>query len=135
MSRKSFELAFSLFVIFAVLGVVPTFAASAVVGSIAGGTNATIGGQALVPNTTLFSGDNLRVNDGAAVVAMGMGSRMVFGRDTVASFERGSDEVTVLLGQGNVSMYHPEQGMSLRVKIGQVSIVAGKGFNTVGDVA
>src|SRR5713226_7692256 len=114
MSGKTFKLFFSLCVILA-LGVAPTFAASAVVGSVAGGINATIGGQALVPNTTLFSGDSLRVKDGAAVVAMGMGSRMVFGRETVASFERGTDEVTVLLGQGNVSMYHAEGGTAMRV--------------------
>lgn len=134
MSAKSSKMCFSLLVIFA-LSVIPALGASAVVGSVAGGTNATIGGQVLVPNTTLFSGDSLRVKDGAAVVAMGAGTRMVFGRDTVASFERGTDEVTVLLGQGNVSMYHPENGMALRVKIGEVSVVAEKGFKTLGDVA
>ncbi len=135
MSGKNFKLCCSLFVILAMMSVVPTFGASAVVGSVAGGTNATIGGQALVPNTTLFSGDSLRVRDGAAVVAMGMGSRMVFGRETVASFERGTDEVTVLLGQGNVSMYHPESGMAMRVKIGEVTVLAEKGYKTLGEVA
>jgi hypothetical protein len=136
MSGKNFKLSFSLFVILAVMmGVVPTFAASAVIGSVAGGTNATIGGQTLLPNTTLFSGDSLKVRDGAAVVALGMGSRMVFGRETVASFERGTDEVTVELGQGNVVMYHPEAGMAMRVKIGDVSVSAGKGYRTLGEVA
>jgi hypothetical protein len=135
MSGKSFKLSFSLLVILTILSVVPMFGASAVVGSVAGGTNATIGGQVLVPNTTLFSGDSLRVRDGAAVVAMGMGSRMVFGRETEASFERGADEVTVTLGQGNVSMYHPENGMSMRVKVGEISVVAEKGYKTLGEVA
>jgi len=136
MSGKNFKLSFSLFVILAVMvGVVPTFAASAIIGSVAGGTNATIGGQTLLPNTTLFSGDSLKVRDGAAVVALGMGSRMVFGRETVASFERGADEVTVELGQGNVVMYHPEAGMAMRVKIGDVSVSAGKGYRTLGEVA
>lgn len=111
MLRKSLSVRLSVLLVLAlVLGVAPMWGASAVIGSVAGSTNATIGGQALVPNTTLFSGDSLRVNDGAAVVAMGMGSRVVFGRDTVASFERGPDEVTVVLGQGSVSMYHPEAG-------------------------
>jgi len=136
MSGKNFKLSISLFVILAVMvGVVPTFAASAIIGSVAGGTNATIGGQALLPNTTLFSGDSLKVRDGAAVVALGMGSRMVFGRETVASFERGADEVTVELGQGNVVMYHPEAGMTMRVKIDDVSVTAGKGYRTLGEVA
>jgi hypothetical protein len=134
MSGKTSKLVFSLLVIVA-LGVVPGFAASAVVGSVAGGTNATIGGQALMPNTTLFSGDSLRVRDGAAVVAMGMGSRMVFGRETLASFDRGTDDVTVTLTQGNVSMYHPVNGMVMRVKIGDVSVLAEKGYKTLGEVA
>ena len=135
MSGKSIKLSLSLLVVLTILSVVPMFGASAVVGSVAGGTNATVGGQVLVPNTTLFSGDSLRVRDGAAVVAMGMGSRMVFGRETEASFERGTDEVTVTLGQGNVSMYHPENGMTMRVKIGEVSVLAEKGYKTLGEVA
>jgi len=136
MSGKNLKLCFSLFLLLSVMvGMIPTFGASAVIGSVAGSTNATVGGQVLAPNTTLFSGDNLRVNDGAAVVAMGMGSRMVFGRDTVASFERAPGEVTVLLGQGYVSMFHPEAGMEMRVKAGELSIVAGKGYRTLGDVA
>ena len=66
------------------------FAAASVVGTM----NATVGGQTLLPNTTLFSGDSLQVKDGVAVVALGNASRMVFGRDTVALFLRDSDEVT-----------------------------------------
>ena len=134
MSGKTFKLIFSLCVVLA-LGVAPSFAASAVVGSVAGGTNATIGGQALMPNTTLFSGDSLQVRDGAAVVAVGLGSRMVFGRETLASFERGTDDVTVTLTQGNVSMYHPVNGTAMRVKIGDVSVLAPRGYKTLGEVA
>jgi len=134
MFRKTSKLSLTLGIVLA-LGVVPGFAASAVVGSVAGGTNATVGGHALRPNTTLFSGDSLRVNDGAAVVAMGMGSRMVFGQETVATFERGKDDVTVTLGQGNVSTYHPADGLPFRVKVGDVSVVAAKGFKSLGEVA
>jgi len=136
MSGNNFKLRFSLLMLLAVMvSAVPMFAASAVIGSVAGSTNATVGGQALVPHTTLFSGDSLRVDDGAAVVAMGMGSRAVFGRDTVASFERSTDEVSVLLGQGNVSIYRPEDGVALRVKIGDVTVATAKGFKTLGEVA
>jgi hypothetical protein len=136
MSHKNFAVRFTLAMVVAVmLGVVPMFGASAVIGSVAGSTNATVGGQNLLPNTTLLSGDTLRVNNGAAVVAMGMGSRMVFAHDTVATFTRQAEEVTVSLGQGNVSLYHPEDGVAMRVKIGAVSVVAGKGYKTVGDVA
>jgi pyruvate/2-oxoglutarate dehydrogenase complex dihydrolipoamide acyltransferase (E2) component len=97
--------------------------------------NATVGGQSLLPNTTIFSGDSLQVRDGVAVVAVGNSSRMVFGRDTVASFLRDANEVTVLLSQGNVSMFHPNEGTSVRVKAGGVSVVPAAGFKTLGEVA
>jgi len=111
------------------------YAGSAVIGSVAGSKNATVGGQELVPNTTLFSGDSLQVKDGVAVVALGQGSRMVFGKETTASFLRETDGVTVLLGQGNVSMYHPESGVGMRVKAGEVTVEPGKGYETRGEVA
>jgi hypothetical protein len=127
---------FSLYLILlGLVAVVPVFAGSAVVGSVAGTINATVGGQTLLPNTTLFSGDSLQVKDGVAVVALGSASRMVFGRDTVASFLRDSNEVTVLLGQGNVSVFHDVAGAPVRMKIGDVSVVPVSGFKTLGEVA
>jgi len=114
---------------------VPALAGSAVIGSAAGSMNATIGGQALLPNTTIFSGDSLQVRDGVAVIAVGNNSRVILGRDTVASFLRDSNEVTVLLSQGNVSMLHPNDGTPVRVKAGDASITAAPGFKTLGEVA
>ncbi len=119
----------------ALVASVSAFAGSAVIGSVAGSMNATIGGQALMPNTTVFSGDSLQVKDGAAVVAVGQGSRLVFGRETVASFLRDEGEVTVLLGQGNVSMYHPSDRVGLRVKVGEISVTPAAGYKTLGEVA
>jgi hypothetical protein len=127
---------FSLYLILlGLVAVLPAFAGSAIVGSVAGSMNATVGGQTLLPNTTLFSGDSLQVKDGVAVVALGSTSRMVFGHDTVASFLRDSNEVTVLLGQGNVSVFHNADGMPVRMKIGTVSVVPISGFKTLGEVA
>ena len=117
------------------LAVVPAFAGSAVVGSVAGSMNATLGGQALLPNTTIFSGDSLQVKDGAAVVAVGRGSRLVFGRETVASFLREAGEVTVLLGQGNVSLYQGQAGVNVRVKVGTVTVAPTGEFKTLGEIA
>jgi hypothetical protein len=114
---------------------VPALAGSAVIGSVAGSMNATIGGQSLLPNTTIFSGDSLQVRDGVAVIAVGNNSRVIFGRDTVASFLRDSNDVTVLLSQGNVSMMHPNDGTPVRVKVGEISITPATGFKTLGEVA
>jgi hypothetical protein len=113
----------------------PALAGSAVVGSVAGSMNATVGGQTLLPNTTLFSGDSLQVKDGVAVVALGSASRVVFGRDTAASFLRDSNEVTVLLGQGSVSVFHEVEGTPVRLKIGDLTVVPASDFRTLGEVA
>jgi len=136
MFQTSFKLRFSLLVLaLALVTSAPVFAGSAIVGSVAGSINTTVRGQMVLPNSTIFSGDSLRVQDGAAVVALGKGSRMVFGRYTVASFLRDSDEVTVLLNQGNVSMFHPTESVAVRVKVGELTVTPTKGFNTVGDIA
>jgi len=113
---------------------VPAFAGSAVVGSVAGSMNATVGGQTLLPNTTLFSGDSLQVKDGVAVVAVGATGRMVFGHNTVASFLRDSKEITVLLDQGDVSLFQSDSKTAVRVKVGNVSVVPA-GIKTLGEVA
>ena len=113
--------------LFALIGgavaIVPAAAGSAVIGSVAGSMNATVGGQSLLPNTTIFSGDSLQVKDGVAVIGVGNNSRVIFGRDTVASFLRDSNEVTVLLSHGDVSMLQPHDGTPMRVKAGCLSSV------------
>ena len=111
------------------------YAGSAVVGSVAGSVNATVGGHEMVPNATIFSGDSLQVRDGVAVIAVGRGSRLVFGRESAASFTRETDSVTAVLGQGNVSLFSPDGGAGVRVKVGEVTIVPAKGFKTMGEVA
>jgi hypothetical protein len=135
MSGKNSAMRLVMLVLLAAVVAVPMYAGSAVIGSVAGAKDATVGGQALVPSTTLFSGDSLQVKEGVAVIAMGEGSRMVFGHQTQASFLREGEGVTVLLGQGNVSMYQPEAGVGMKVKAGTVTIEPAKGFKTLGEVA
>ena len=93
------------------------------------------GGQVLVPNATIFSGDSLQVKDGVAVIALGRGSRMVFGRQSTVSFSREADSVTAVLGQGTVSLFSPDGGVGVRVKVGDVTIAPAKGFKTMGEIA
>jgi hypothetical protein len=135
MSGKKRVMRMGMLVLLAAVVSVPMYAGSAVIGSVAGSKNATVGGQALVPNTTLFSGDSLQVKEGVAVIAMGQGSRMVFGQQTQASFLREGDGVTVLLGAGKVSLYHPEAGVGMKVKAGAVTVAPAEGFKTLGEVA
>src|SRR5438552_639688 len=124
-----------LFVLLLGLASIPAFAGSAVVGSVAGSMNATLGGQPLLPNSVIFSGDSLKVKDGATVIALASGSRLVFGRETEARFLREGNGVTVLLGEGSVSVYHPEGSAEVRVKANNVSIAPAPGFKTLGEVA
>src|SRR2546427_12386733 len=124
-----------LFVLLLGFASIPAFAGSAVVGSVAGSMNATLGGQPLLPNSVIFSGDSLRVKDGATVIALASGSRLVFGRETEARFLREGNGVTVLLGEGSVSVYHPEGSAEVRVKANNVSIAPAGGFKTLGEVA
>jgi hypothetical protein len=136
MTMKTTVLRLTLFaLLMGAVATVPALAGSAVIGSVAGSMNASVSGQALLPNTTIFSGDSLQVRDGVAVIAVGNNSRVIFGRDTVASFLRDSKEVTVLLSQGNVSMLHPNDGTPVRVKAGEISITPAAGFKTLGEVA
>lgn len=114
---------------------VPTFAGSAVVGSVAGSLNASVGGQAVLPHTVIFSGDSLQVKDGAAVLALDSGNRVALGKDTVASFLRNNDAVTVVLTEGNVSLFHPNSNSAVKVQVGNVTVEPVPGFKTLGDVA
>lgn len=135
MSGKNKVMQMGMLVLLAAVFALPMYAGSAVIGSVAGAKDATVGGQALVPSTTLFSGDSLQVKEGVAVIAMGQGSRMVFGHQTQASFLREGEGVTVLLGEGNVSLYHPQAGVGMKVKAGTVTIEPAAGFKTLGEVA
>jgi hypothetical protein len=122
-------------VLAALLVAAPMYAGSAVVGSVAGSLNATVGGQALVPNTVIFSGDSLQVKDGAAVIALENGNRMAFGRETEASFLRETGAVEVVLGHGDVSMYQADQRTGLKVKAGDYEVEPAGSFKTLGEVA
>jgi hypothetical protein len=122
-------------ILLGLVAAVPAVAGSAVIGSVAASMNATVGGQTLFPNTTLFSDDRLQVGEGLAVLTLGSASRTVFGHDTVASFLRDSNEVTVLVGQGNVYVVQDVKGIAVRVKVGDVSVVPVSGFTTLGKVA
>lgn len=121
--------------LFGLVGSVPAWAGSAVVGSVAGSLNASVGGQALLPNSTIFSGDRLQVKDGAAVVALDHGSRMAFGQDTQAGFVRDASGVAVVLESGNVSIYHPAAGNAVRVMVGKVVVSPEKGYKSLAEVA
>ncbi len=113
----------------------PAFAGSVVVGSVLGATEATMGPELVIPGSAVFSGDDLRIRNGVAVVTVGQGSRIVFGRDSLARFERESDSVTTILADGSISVFHPlGDKTDLHFRIGNVTITPARGYETLGEV-
>ena len=135
MSKLRMTTMVALFLILSLSGPLPAHAGAAAVGSVAGSLNASMGGQALLPNSVIFSGDVLQVKDGAAVVALERGSRMAVGRESQVSFLRESKGLTVLLDSGNLSIYHPASGGAVRIRAGQVEVRPEAGYLSLGEVA
>ena len=109
---------------------------AAAIGLVARSVGATNAGQQVRSNTALFDGDSFRVrDDGIAVVQLKNGSRVVLGRQTVASFTQEPNSVTVRLEEGNVSLFHPLRGQALKVKAGDVLVEPASGYPTLGEVA
>jgi len=137
MSKKNASFYVGVLVLtFALVAAVPAFAGSSVVGSVAGSINATISGQPALSGSTVFSGDSLKVTDGAAVVTFGRGGRAVFGRNAEASFARNGESVTARLAGGSVSIFQPrEERNGMQFKFDNVTIGPAGGYKTLGEVA
>ncbi len=114
----------------------PAFGASAAVGIVTMSTDATADGQQLLRDSTIFSGESVKVKDGVAAIALfGSRSQMVFGRGAVAMFLREPDRLTVLLRQGSVSVDQQDNHVLWRIKAGNIVIMPAQGFHTAGEVA
>jgi hypothetical protein len=135
MPGKTVSQSVSFFLLFAVAARVPAFGGSLAVGSVAASTNATKGGQPLLPDTLVFSGETISVNDGAAVITTTNGNRVVLGKQTRASFLQESSELAVRLDEGSLSVYHGSTVGTLRIQAGEISVVPEMGFTTSGQVA
>ena len=83
----------------------------------------------------LLSGDKVAVKNGLAMVTLERGNRMILGRDSEAVFLRETDVLTVRMARGNLSLYHPPDGSSLRVKAGDVIVAPAGGPGTLGELS
>jgi len=137
MSKKIARLCVvTLVLTFALVAAIPAFGGSSIVGSLAGSMNATIGGQPAPEGSVLFSGDSLKVKDGAAVVTFGRGGRAVFGRNSEVSFLREGETVSARLASGSVSIFQPgEERNGMQVKFDNMTIGPAGGYKTLGEVA
>lgn len=118
-----------------ILGSTCALGGSTVIGSVAGSLNSTVGDQPVLPNALIFSGDTVRVKDGATVIAVSGGSQFVVGRESQASFLRDGNTISALLGRGSLSVYKAAAARGLQVKAEGLSIVPVEGFKTLGEVA
>jgi hypothetical protein len=132
---KPIGIGLSLSLLLATTICVPLLAGSRAIGTVVGSTNATLEGQPPFPNALVFTGQSLTVKDGAAVISLTQGSRLVFGRETTAVFRQEEIEPAVLLRQGTLLLYHNDSARTLRIRAGDISVVPELGFKTVGEVA
>lgn len=117
------------------LAVATALCGSMPLGALVGSKNATVDGRAPLPHTTLLSGDNLKVSDGIAMVALDQGNRMVLGRETEASFLRDAHAVTVSLTHGSLALYHPQASTAFQIRAGDVTVAPAKGYKALGEMA
>jgi hypothetical protein len=119
-----------------VFSAVSATASSIVVGSAIDSLNAKVSQQDLRPGSTILNGDSLRVGEGTALVGLDDGSRMTFGKNTTASFQKESSGVTAVLDHGIVNFYHPgDANLPVRLQTADVLVVPGSGFDTLADIA
>lgn len=104
------------------------------IGSLVGGRNALLDGQAPLPHTTVLSGDRLQVNDGLAMVTLERGARIILGRESEAAFLRETGAVKVSLARGSLSLYQPPAGGEFRVEAGGVSVTPAHGSKTLAEI-
>ena len=105
------------------------------IGSVAGSMNAWMGNQALLPSAAIFSGDRLKVKDGAAIVVLSHGSRLAFGRQTQAQLVRDTRGVAVMLDAGDVLLYQPKEAKEMRVEAESLTVTPVTGYRAIGEVA
>jgi len=112
----------------------PPGAHSAVVGMVSVSQDATVNGRPALQSETLFSGDKLKVGDGAVEVMLRQGSRLSLGKDTDATLESNSGETRAILGHGNATIRQGQHGDRLWVSVGDVSILPSAGVVTDAEV-
>ena len=94
----------------------------------------TIDGQPVKAQTTVFSGDTLAVGEGVAILMVSSGSQIRLGSDTVASFVKEGNAITVHLEKGIVSISSSKDGL-IKVTATGVEIAPEGGFKTIGHIA
>ncbi len=105
-----------------------------VVGQVALTQATTLDGQPVTAQTTVFSGDTLAVGEGVAVLMVGTGSQIRLGSDTVASFVKEGDSITVHLEKGIVSISSFKDS-TIKVTAAGVVISPAGGFKTIAHIA
>lgn len=117
------------------VGLSPAWGSPLPVGSLFGSKNAILDGQQPLPHTVVLSGDSLQVSEGMALLTLDQGNRMIVGRESDASFLRGTDGITVSLKRGNVYLYHPQAGTGVQVKAGDLTVAPVAGQKALGEIA
>jgi hypothetical protein len=108
---------------------------AAALGSVVESLQATISSEPLAIRSTVFSGDELQVGEGMAVIATSGGSRVAFSRNSRTEFRGDRANVGLKLGAGEISLYHPVKAGRMRVEIQELAVTPEPGFRTRGEIA
>jgi hypothetical protein len=120
---------------FVSLALPAALAASETVGVVTLSTNTSISGSQITIGQSIFSGDQLSVDDGAAEILVGKGSKIILSPHTSASLERDEAGITAVLDHGGISLQQSSQGgLVTRIRSGNVSVAPGAGVPTRAQV-
>src|SRR5580658_2238383 len=94
-------------------------------------SNTSISGISVKIGQTILSGDKLSVEEGAAEIALGHGSRIILSPHTSASLERDKAGVTAVLDRGGITLEQsPQEGLVTRIRSGNVLVAPKTGMAT-----
>jgi hypothetical protein len=93
-----------------------------IIGVVVVSQNATLDGQPALPSQIVFSGEKLKVNDGAVEVMLKQGGRLAFGTNTEAVLMRVGNETSTGIQRGNLRLWHAEHGSPLLVTLQDISV-------------
>lgn len=105
-----------------------------VVGFVLAGKYATISGKPVQAASTILSGDRVSAGRTAATLAIAGGGKITIGQDAQVTFRREQNEVLALLDSGGILFSGLNDATGFRVRAGNISVAAKRGWNAAAIV-
>ncbi len=113
----------------------PAWSAPNIVGTVASSQSATVQGTALIPGTTVFSGDTIEVGPrGTARIALPGGAQVEVAENSRVRVSRASERTQFEVTRGGAIFRTSEQA-PVEVRLAEVTVRAASGSSAIGLVA